>query len=131
MATDRWEQVKKLFEAALERDPSTRSEFLEGAFALDPSIRGEVESLISSHEESDSYLEKPPVLEVGDSMPHDEDTASATRIRQGKEDFDEGRQIGPYSRAATLRRSRGTASLCLPICAVRLRKQSPENAAHR
>ncbi len=87
MATDRWQTLKKLFEAALDRDPAKRSEFLEGAFALDPSLRDEVESLFSSHDESHGFLEKPPIDEAGDSdvLP-DEDTSSVTRVREDKEE---------------------------------------------
>lgn len=52
-------QVKRLFDSALEKEPSERAAFLEGLDALDPSVREEVESLLAAEGE-DSFFEKPP-----------------------------------------------------------------------
>src|SRR5712692_5902569 len=47
---------------ALEREPSKRSDYLDLA-CTDPSVRREVESLISAHEQTDSgFLERPAVV---------------------------------------------------------------------
>ncbi len=59
MATDRREKAKRLVEVALKRAPDERRAFLEGALQLDPSIRNEVESLVATHEEMDSFEEPP------------------------------------------------------------------------
>ncbi|MBV9303969.1 MAG: serine/threonine-protein kinase [Acidobacteriaceae bacterium] len=50
-----WEQVKSLFEAALEQEPEIRSRFLN-AHCSDPKIRKEVLDLIANHEEMGSFL---------------------------------------------------------------------------
>ena len=49
MKPDRWERVRTLFEAALERAPSERAAFLEAACAGDPGLHAEVASLLQSH----------------------------------------------------------------------------------
>jgi len=52
MNTQRWEQVKALFEAALDRPESERAAFLAAAGA-DPDTQREVESLLSAHRDDD------------------------------------------------------------------------------
>ncbi len=52
------EQVKRLFEAALKKEPSERSVFLEGLGSADPDLRKEVESLLAA--EGESFLDKTP-----------------------------------------------------------------------
>ena len=54
MNAERWQEVKALFEAALERPPSDRAAFL-AAVAADPETRREVESLLSAHRD-DNFL---------------------------------------------------------------------------
>ena len=53
-----WEAIKALFEAALEEDFARRSSFLEERCA-DPSLRVEVERLLSEHEQARSFLSTP------------------------------------------------------------------------
>ncbi len=47
---ERWEEIKELFGAALEREPAERGAFLRDACAHDPSLQKEVESLLAAHE---------------------------------------------------------------------------------
>jgi serine/threonine-protein kinase len=61
MDPTRWHEVEALFQAALEREPSTRSAFLEEMCASDPELRQEVESLLRVHADASGYLE-PPAL---------------------------------------------------------------------
>ena len=42
---ERFEQIEKLYHAALERDPDLRREFLDGACRADGAVRAEVEAL--------------------------------------------------------------------------------------
>jgi len=56
---ERWEQIDQLFHSALEREASERAAFLAQACKGDDSLRQEVESLIGSHEQSESFIEKP------------------------------------------------------------------------
>src|SRR2546422_1925782 len=57
MTPERWQQVKRIFQSALERNPAERSAFLSEACADDPALRSEVESLISSHNEAGDSIE--------------------------------------------------------------------------
>ena len=47
MTPERWQQMKQIFQSALERDAAERSAFLNQACADDAAPRSEVESLIS------------------------------------------------------------------------------------
>jgi len=57
MTPERWQQVKQIFQSALERNPAERSAFLNQACADDPALRSEVESLISSHDQAGDSIE--------------------------------------------------------------------------
>lgn len=50
MTPERWQQIEKLFYAALERAPDERAAFLVETCAADDALRQEVESLLASHE---------------------------------------------------------------------------------
>ena len=61
MTPERWQELKKLLAAALEREPAERSAYLDRVCA-EPSLRGEVESLIAAHDKGDSsFLEQSAV----------------------------------------------------------------------
>lgn len=55
----RWQQVKDLFHAALEKEPARREDFLLQACDGDLALRAEVESLIAAHERPGSFLDAP------------------------------------------------------------------------
>ncbi len=55
---ERWQQVKELFHAALERAPEERSSFLSKACSGDDAIRREVESLLAN-EVDETFLNTP------------------------------------------------------------------------
>src|SRR5262245_33624783 len=57
--SDRWAAVKRLHQAALERDPSQRVAFLEDACAGDHALRREVESLLAYATRAESFMESP------------------------------------------------------------------------
>ncbi len=59
MTAERWEQVKKLFDAAHRRPPEERSAFLLSACGEDAALRREVETLIQAYDEAPSFLEAP------------------------------------------------------------------------
>ncbi len=59
MNQERWQQIDQMFHSALERDTSDRAAFLAQACGGDEALRREVESLIGSHELSDSFIEAP------------------------------------------------------------------------
>ena len=47
LTAERWQKIKELFHAALEREPNERRAFLDEACAGDKEIRREVESLLA------------------------------------------------------------------------------------
>jgi serine/threonine protein kinase/Tol biopolymer transport system component len=57
MTPERWQQLKQIFQSALERNPAERSAFLSQACAGDAALRSEVESLISSHDQAGDSIE--------------------------------------------------------------------------
>ncbi|MDQ3667200.1 MAG: hypothetical protein M3410_11630 [Acidobacteriota bacterium] len=57
MTPERWQQLKQIFQSALERNPAERSAFLSQACAGDEALRSEVESLISSHDQAGDSIE--------------------------------------------------------------------------
>jgi len=59
MTPERWQQIDQLFHAALAREPGQRAEFLANQCAGDDPLRHEVESLILSHEDAESFIETP------------------------------------------------------------------------
>ena len=56
---DRWGQIRQIFDSAIQRPPEERCNFVAGACRGDPSLIHEVESLLSSLDEADDFLEKP------------------------------------------------------------------------
>lgn len=63
MRPERWQQLDRIFEAALDRAPQERAVFLDEACAGDQTLRSEVELLLDSHEQADSFIEKPAIEE--------------------------------------------------------------------
>jgi serine/threonine-protein kinase len=59
MDHERWQQVDQLFHSALEREAGERAAFLAQACTGDEALRREVESLVESHEQPDSFIESP------------------------------------------------------------------------
>lgn len=59
MTPERWQQVKQLFNSALERPLPERSVFLSRACAGDEALRSEVESLLSSHGKEGQFIDAP------------------------------------------------------------------------
>jgi serine/threonine protein kinase/tetratricopeptide (TPR) repeat protein len=59
MHPERWERIKELFEAALNRAEPERSSFLVQACVGDESLRREVESLLSAHIHASKFMQAP------------------------------------------------------------------------
>ena len=59
MNPEHWQQVKEIFHAALEHEPSGRALFLDQACSGNDSLRTEVESLIQSFEKSGDFIDSP------------------------------------------------------------------------
>jgi serine/threonine protein kinase len=56
---DRWQRVRELFDAALEMELPNRVAFFEKECAGDEALRREVETLLSSHDNAEAFLERP------------------------------------------------------------------------
>src|SRR5688572_13856740 len=61
MTPERWQQVDKLLERALEQEADHRGDFLDAACQGDTALRQEVESLLSAHEQAGSLLSVPVI----------------------------------------------------------------------
>src|SRR5438876_6403471 len=62
MTSERWKQVEALFEQALEVPAEKREEFLKSACNGDDELRREAESLLSSHAQAGSFIDKRSLL---------------------------------------------------------------------
>lgn len=67
-ATANWEQVKHVFEAVLARPFAERDALLGELCAGDGVLRAEVESLIKSYEQAESFMEAPAVHATAESF---------------------------------------------------------------
>jgi Tol biopolymer transport system component len=62
MNPERWQAVREILHAAMERDPNQRSAYLDSACLGDHSLRQEVESLLRADERAgNSFLASPPL----------------------------------------------------------------------
>ena len=68
MNPERWQQIEELYHAALERAESERAGFLEQACGGDEGLRGEVESLLSFHQQAGSFIEVPALDEAARAL---------------------------------------------------------------
>ena len=59
MTPERWQQVKAIFNSAIQYSAGERSSFLSQACSGDDYLRSEVESLIASHEKSGEFIDDP------------------------------------------------------------------------
>src|SRR5262245_1529200 len=59
MEGDRWRQVNDLFHSAIRRSPEERAAFLDQACHGDESLYREVESLLTSSEHAEHFIESP------------------------------------------------------------------------
>jgi serine/threonine protein kinase/Tol biopolymer transport system component len=83
MDSERWQRVARLYESALEREPSERDSFLAEATAGDDELRREVESLLA-HDSAPVLIDR-PMLE-----------AAAAILGDGEAALAGGQQFGPY-----------------------------------
>ena len=60
MKPERWRQIDKLLERALEQKPDRRATFLDEACNGDAALRQEVEWLLSAHGKADGFTEAGP-----------------------------------------------------------------------
>jgi Tol biopolymer transport system component len=81
MADEKWQKVREVFDAALRQKPVDRRDYIKRACGDDRSLLTEVESLFSSFDESDKFLEMPAVAHLADVIDSDTKTLkSGTRV---------------------------------------------------
>ncbi len=83
MEPERWRQIEDLFHTALDCEPGRRALFLDAACAGDPSLRTEIESLLSSYEK-EGFTETPAFAE------------GIKLLEESEERSHLGQNIGPY-----------------------------------
>src|SRR6476646_10797433 len=86
MDQERWRLIESIFEQSLQREKSTRDEFLRSACHGDAQLKSEVEELIAHHE----IVERKSFLEDGLAM-HD-----APLFETHLDDPYIGTELGPY-----------------------------------
>ena len=59
MTPERWQQIKEVFNLALEYEPGQRSSFLSKACDNDTALQAEVESLLAAHDKDGSFIDSP------------------------------------------------------------------------
>jgi eukaryotic-like serine/threonine-protein kinase len=66
MTPERWQQVDRTLQSALERSPAERAAYLAELCAGDEALRAEVESLLAFHEKAGDFIEEPPNKEAAE-----------------------------------------------------------------
>ena len=64
MNSERWQKVKGLFETAVELAPQERKLFLDKSCGTDEELRRDVENLLDSYNDAESFMEQPAAAEV-------------------------------------------------------------------
>src|SRR5262249_13095431 len=68
MNRDRWQQIDRIFEAALDIEPSSRRAFLDLQCGTDHSLRVDVEKLLAAHEKAGAFIETAPLDEAAELL---------------------------------------------------------------
>ena len=92
MTPERWQQVKEIFNSAINYRPEERSSFISQACSGDEGLRSEVESLIASHEQSGSFIDQPAF------------EAAASLLAGERPELHAGQTIGSYEVVSFLSR---------------------------
>jgi len=68
MSPDRWQEVKSVFDVALKLRPDKRADYLANVCNGDDDLLREVESLLDSFEDAQTFMEQPAAGEVADQI---------------------------------------------------------------
>jgi eukaryotic-like serine/threonine-protein kinase len=82
MERERWQQLERVCQAALDRVESERAAFLEAACAGDDSLRREAEALLARERQAENYLEAPPL--AGRLVPDENRIDAAGTLEAGQ-----------------------------------------------
>ena len=64
MVDEKWQKIREVFDSALRRKPEERQNFIHQACGENKTLLAEVESLLSSLDSAESFMETPAVAEV-------------------------------------------------------------------
>jgi len=64
MDAERWQKIKNVFDAVQEIEPEKREKFLDDACGNNLDLRRQVEGLIDSLDNAESFLEQPAAAEA-------------------------------------------------------------------
>src|SRR5215813_629245 len=78
----RWEQIERLYHAALEQDPEAREAFLDEACAGDELLRGDVESLLHCDARAERFMESPALEVAARALAADQNEPSLPQVEQ-------------------------------------------------
>jgi predicted Ser/Thr protein kinase len=80
MTGERWQRVRALFEAALERDPADAESWAAREAQDDAEVRDEVLSLLRNHSRAGAFLSEPIADRLPDWLADDDALAPGTRV---------------------------------------------------
>jgi serine/threonine protein kinase/Tol biopolymer transport system component len=101
MKRDRWEQIERLYHAALEREPVAREAFLDEACAGDETLRREVEELLACDISNDSFIQSPAIEIAARAMAADPPIEASSKSMGS---LNAGSQISAYQLLSPLGR---------------------------
>ena len=78
MTPERWQEIERLYDAALELAPGERASFLEKACADDEALRQEVDALLASRSGIDRFMEDPAMEVAAKALVQDHGQSQAT-----------------------------------------------------
>ncbi|MEK7855164.1 MAG: hypothetical protein AAB288_03665, partial [Acidobacteriota bacterium] len=64
MDAERWQEIKAVFDSAMELDPAKRSDFIAEACADDRGLLTEVGKLMASFDRAGNFIEEPAAAQV-------------------------------------------------------------------
>ena len=79
MADNNWQKVREIFDSALRRKPDERRRFVYEVCGDDKTLLAEVESLLSSHDNAERFMETPAVAKVAEMI-----EAETRKLEAGK-----------------------------------------------
>jgi serine/threonine-protein kinase len=84
MTPERWKLIDQLFHAALQREPGRRAAFVAESCAGDETLQKEIEDLLVSHDQSESFIETSAA------------DVAAELLAEDKPGLAAGQAVGPY-----------------------------------